>query len=428
MKKVAIKCQGADLKEVDQLVTFQGNIKKLTKGNLEKLKKAIIKHGFCAPVFIWKHKKKFYILDGHQRIKAVIALREDGYTVPSLPVAYIQAGSEKEAKEKLLHITSQYGEFDKVGLDEFIFEADLDISELDTLRLTDTEFKIGGDSQLPDTAGDDEVPEDVPSITKTGDVWELGKHRVICGDSLNPETLETLLKEGKADLLLTDPPYNVDYTGKTKEALKIKNDKKKDEEFLCFLTRSFSNAISVMKSGASFYIWHADSEGHNFRSACRQAGFEIKQCLIWNKNCMVMGRQDYHWKHEPCLYGWKKGASHKWYGDRKQTTILEFDRPSRSSEHPTMKPVDLLAYLILNSSKEEDQIIDPFLGSGSTLIACEKTGRLCFGAEIDERYCDVIVNRYLEWCEGNNREPEIKLNGKRIDEKRLKGKTHGKRD
>ena len=196
------------------------------------------------------------------------------------------------------------------------------------------------------------------------------------------------------DLYLTDPPYNVNYVGKTADSLKIQNDKMEDSSFLQFLMDSFNSANQVMKSGAPFYIWHADSEGYNFRKAVKGSGWLLKQCLIWNKNAMVMGRQDYQWKHEPCLYGWKAGASHKWYSDRKQTTVIDFNKPLRNGEHPTMKPVGLFAYLIQNSTKEGDSVLDTFGGSGTTLIACEQLKRKCYMMELDPHYCDVIIARW----------------------------------
>jgi DNA modification methylase len=210
-----------------------------------------------------------------------------------------------------------------------------------------------------------------------------------------------------ADLVFTDPPYNVDYVGKTKEALKIQNDKKGDGDFYKFLYDMYLNLYAHMKPGAAFYICHADTEGLNFRKALKDAGLTLKQCLIWVKNSMVMGRQDYHLQHEPILYGWKEGAAHFWYTDRKQTTIWNFDRPSRSEEHPTMKPVNLLKYAITNSSKGKDLVIDPFGGSGSTLIACEATGRIARTMEIDPKYCDVIVDRFVKFSGNKN----IRRNG-----------------
>lgn len=241
---------------------------------------------------------------------------------------------------------------------------------------------------------EDEVPEDVETRCKLGDIWQLGEHRLMCGDSTNYNNVAELMDGELADLLITDPPYNVDYEGKTKERLKIQNDKKEDSNFREFLTDAFINADTVMKAGAVFYIWHADSEGFNFRSACIQANWKVRQCLIWNKNCMVMGRQDYQWKHEPCLYGWKDGASHLWASDRKQTTVIDFNKPNRNGEHPTMKPVGLFDYQIKNNTKGSDIVLDLFGGSGTTMIACEQNGRKARLMELDPHYCDVIITRW----------------------------------
>lgn len=199
----------------------------------------------------------------------------------------------------------------------------------------------------------------------------------------------------KADILITDPPYNVDYVGKTKDALKIQNDKMANDNFRQFLRDAFRSGDNVMRKGAVFYIWHADSEGYNFRGACEDVGWKVRECLIWNKNSMVLGRQDYQWKHEPCLYGWKDGASHLWASDRKQTTVLEYDRPSKSNLHPTMKPVPLFAYQITNNTHENDAVLDLFGGSGTSIMACEQLKRRCFTCELDTHYCDVIIQRYI---------------------------------
>jgi len=253
--------------------------------------------------------------------------------------------------------------------------------------------------QLP--PGEQGDPDNVPEppaepITKPGDVWQLGKHRVMCGDSTSIEAIETLTGGG-VDMWLTDPPYNVAYEGKTKDALKIKNDSMADETFRQFLRDAYVAADTAMKAGAVFYIWHADSEGYNFRGAAKDAGWKVRQCLVWKKQTLVMGRQDYHWKHEPCLYGWKEGAGHLWASDRKQTTILEFDRPTSSQEHPTMKPVALFEYQMLNNTKGGDKVLDSFGGSGTTLIAAEKNGRIACLMELDPRYCDVIVKRWQQF-------------------------------
>mgnify|MGYP000214947764 FL=1 len=253
----------------------------------------------------------------------------------------------------------------------------------------------------PETEGltdEDAVPEvpEVP-VTVEGDVWIMGKHRLMCGDSTSIDALDVLCQKELVDMWLTDPPYNVAYEGKTKDALTIQNDEMSDEGFRQFLTESYTAADAVMKAGAVFYIWHADSEGYNFRGAAHDSGWQVRQCLIWKKQTMVMGRQDYHWKHEPCLYGWKDGAAHLWATDRKQTTILEFDRPSRNGEHPTMKPVELFEYQMLNNTKGSDLVLDSFAGSGTTAIACEKHGRMARLMELDPKYCDVIIKRWQDF-------------------------------
>ena len=244
---------------------------------------------------------------------------------------------------------------------------------------------------------EDSIPETAETRCNNGDIWKLGNHRLICGDSTDPDVIDRLMDGVKADMLLTDPPYNVDYTGKTKDALKIQNDKMDNDSFRQFLRDAFSSADSVMRAGAVFYIWHADLEGYNFRGACADNNWKVRECLIWNKNSMVLGRQDYQWKHEPCLYGWKDGASHLWASDRKQTTVLNFDRPIRADLHPTMKPIALVAYQIGNNTHEGDAVLDLFGGSGSTLIACEQLNRKCYMVEMDARYCDVIIERWEQF-------------------------------
>lgn len=239
-----------------------------------------------------------------------------------------------------------------------------------------------------------EVDEENEPITKLGDIWQLGKHRLMCGDSTDVSAVAALMNGEEADLLLTDPPYNVAYEGKTKDALTIENDKMESDKFREFLTSAFTAAVSVLKEGGAFYIWFASREHCNFETALNESGLEVRQELIWKKNTMVLGRQDYQWKHEPCLYGWKDGASHNWYSDRCQTTVLEFNKPARNGEHPTMKPVELFAYQIKNSTKKGETVLDLFGGSGTTIIACEQTGRTAYCMELDERYCDVIIKRY----------------------------------
>ena len=253
--------------------------------------------------------------------------------------------------------------------------------------------------QIPEGLTDeDAVPEvQADPVSKLGDVWLLGKHRVMCGDSTSIDAVETLMAGQQADQLVTDPPYNIAYEGGSKKREQIKNDEMGSTDFRQFLRDAFTAADAVMKAGAVFYIWHADTEGYNFRGACLDTGWQVRQTLIWNKDNSAFGRQDYHWKHEPCLYGWKAGAGHLWAADRKQTTIIECKRPSKSELHPTMKPVELMQYQIENNTKGADLVLDLFGGSGSTLIACEKTGRHARLMELDPKYCDVIVRRWQEF-------------------------------
>jgi site-specific DNA-methyltransferase (adenine-specific) len=294
--------------------------------------------------------------------------------------------------------------------------------ELGDLQLEDFDLSLIGfsDEQLadlmpeveqlpPEDADADAVPEPpADPVTQPGDVWLLGKHRVMCGDSTAITDVERLMDGTRVDLLLTDPPYNValgmDETpeeakkrNRRTDGLTIQNDKMQDDDFRQFLRDVYSAADSVMNEGAVFYVWHADSEGYNFRGAAKDVGWKVRQCLVWNKSSLVMGRQDYQWKHEPCLYGWKEGAAHYWGSDRCQTTVLDFSKPSRNGEHPTMKPLELFQYQVENSTKKGAQVLDLFGGSGTTLVACEKTGRHACLMELDPRYCDVIVKRWEQF-------------------------------
>lgn len=279
--------------------------------------------------------------------------------------------------------TSDSSEFDIELLSE-----DFEVETLQDWGL-DVDFQVEDKEII-----EDEVPDIVDTRCKLGDIWQLGAHRLMCGDSTKIANVKTLMDGELADLLLTDPPYNVAYEGKTKDRLTIENDKMSDSNFREFLKAAFTAADSCMKPGAVFYIWHADSEGYNFRGACHDIGWQVRQCIIWNKNCMVMGRQDYQWKHEPCLYGWKDGASHLWASDRKQTTVIDWDKPNRNAEHPTMKPVGLFDYQIKNNTKGSDIVLDTFGGSGTTIIACEQDGRKARVMELDPHYCDVIITRW----------------------------------
>lgn len=347
--------------------------------------KSIEKFGFKVPIVV---DASNVIVNGHTRLKAAkyLGLKE----VPTI----IADDLTPEQIKAFRLADNKVGEI--ATWDEELLNAELD--ELADLDFDMTEFGF----DLPDIEGEevevieDEFEEELPAepISKLGDIYQLGRHRLMCGDSTNSLEVEKLMGNKKADLLITDPPYNVAYEGKGKEALTIKNDSKETNEFHSFLYEAFSAAINNMKLGSSFYVWYASSEVVNFHTALEEAGFLVKQELIWNKNSMVLSRQDYHWKHEPCLYGWASGGSHSWYSDRKQTTILNFDRPTVNKEHPTMKPVALFDYQIKNSSKQGDCILDLFGGSGTTLIACEQNEREAYLMELDPRYVDVIIARW----------------------------------
>jgi DNA modification methylase len=313
----------------------------------------------------------------------VIAVRRTGLSEDEkvgLALADNRTADLSEWDQEMLHRLSEEHDlepwFNQDDLDEL-----LNVVEVDPVE---------GNTD-PDAVPD--APEE--PITKPGDLWILGNHRLLCGDSTNPQHLQRLMDGQLADLWLTDPPYNVDYEGGT--GLKIQNDNMADGEFRQFLCDVYSTANQVLKPGAAFYIWHADSEGYNFRGAAQDNGWKVRQCLIWLKSSLVMGRQDYQWKHEPCLYGWTDGAAHTWNSDRKQTTILEFDKPRKNGQHPTMKPVDLFQYQIDNSTKPNQLVLDSFGGSGTTIIACERIRRHARLMELDPAYCDVIVQRWSEF-------------------------------
>lgn len=323
------------------------------------------------------------VLGGNMRLKA---LKEAGYTeVPETWVKSAESLTEEEQRRFIIADNVGFGEHDWE-----LLQADWDVDELSNWGLDIPDSKI-----ISGEAEDDDY--EIPDVIKTdivlGDLFEIGEHRLLCGDSTQTDTFEKLFNGQMADLVVTDPPYNVAYEGKTKDKLKIDNDRQSDSDFYKFLYDFYTALGAYTKAGGVWYVWHADSEGANFRKAMSDAGIMVKQCLIWVKNSFVMGRQDYQWKHEPCLYGWKEGASHGWYSDRKQSTILEFDRPSRNAEHPTMKPIPLFAYQIGNSSKKGDIVADGFAGSGTTMVACHQINRKAYLVEFDPKYCQVIIDR-----------------------------------
>lgn len=380
---------------VESLIPYARNSRTHDEAQVAQIAASIREFGFTNPILV---DEEGGIIAGHGRVLAARKLALE--TVPTITLAglsetqrrayviadnklALNAGWDDELLALELRALAEEG-FD-IALTGFSEE------ELDELDLN-MELEEGG-------SGDpDEIPEPpIDPVTKPGDVWVMGRHRLMCGDSTSIDAIEALTGGKKIDLWLTDPPYNVSYVGKSADALTIENDSMEDGAFRQFLVDSYTAADAVMRPGAVFYIWHADSEGYNFRGAAKDCGWQVRQCLIWKKQVMVMGRQDYHWKHEPCLYGWKDGAAHTWESDRKQTTVLEFDRPFRNIEHPTMKPVELFEYQMLNNTRRGDTVLDSFGGSGTTLIAAEKNNRIAFLMELDPKYCDVIVKRWQEF-------------------------------
>jgi site-specific DNA-methyltransferase (adenine-specific) len=378
---------------VSSLIPYARNSRTHSDEQVAQIAASIREFGFTNPVLIDANGT---IIAGHGRVMAAKKLGLDevpclrlGHLTPSQIRAYViadnkialNAGWDDEMlKAELLTLQEDGFNTDLTGFSD---------EELNALLTVET---VEGETDP------DEVPEaPVEPITKLGDIWILGNHRLMGEDSTSIESVNRLMAGEHANLLLTDPPYNVAYEGKTEDALTIQNDSMDNDSFAQFLRDIYSTADTVMKEGAVFYIWHADSEGLNFRKAAFEVGWKIRQCLIWNKNTLVLGRQDYHWKHEPCLYGWKDGAAHFWGSDRTQTTVLNFNKPSRNGEHPTMKPVELFEYQIKNSSKPSDVVLDLFGGSGTTAIACEKTGRKARLMELDPKYCDVIVKRWEDF-------------------------------
>ena len=366
---------------VKDLIPYERNTKKHDKTQINNVAESIKQYGFVQPIVIDKDN---VVVIGHCRLLAAKQLK-----MKEVPCVCVEDLTEEQVKAlRIVDNKSNESEWD----------FDILPDELAELDLSDFSFDFGIEDEEEETEiVEDEAPEvdeDAEPIAKLGDIWQLGRHRLMCGDSTSIEDVEKLMGGQLADMLLTDPPYNVAYEGKTKDHLTIQNDSMDNDSFRQFLRDAFSSADAVMKQGAVFYIWHADSEGYNFRGACFDIGWKVRQCLIWNKNSMVMGRQDYQWKHEPCLYGWKEGASHLWASDRKQTTVIDYKRPTKADIHPTMKPVGLFDYQIKNNTKGGDIVLDLFNGSGTTIMACEQNGRVARCMELDPRYVDACVKRW----------------------------------
>lgn len=369
-------------RKISSLIPYAKNAKKHSDKQIQNVAKSIREYGFVQPVVI---DRGGIIVIGHCRVLAAKTLNME--EVPCVCVDDLTP----EQVNALRLVDNKSNESD--------WDMDLLADELDNLDLSAFDFDWGLPDELTDTVEEDDYTPELPEIPKAklGDVYQLGHHRLMCGDSTQSDDVRKLTKGELIDLLITDPPYGVDYVGKTKNALKIENDSKNDDEFIEFLKKAFLAADSIMKPGAVFYIWHAILKTYAFESACQMIGWEVRQVLIWVKNSMVLGRQDYQWKHEPCLYGWKSGAGHLWASDRKQTTVLEFDRPTRNAEHPTMKPIPLFDYQIKNNTKGGDTVLDLFAGSGTTIMACEQNGRKAYCMEFDPKYVDVIIDRWEKY-------------------------------
>lgn len=392
------------LADVSELIPYVRNARTHSEAQVAQIAASIREFGFLSPILVAEDNT---ILAGHGRLAAALKLGlkkvpcvKENHLTETQKRAYIiadnklslNAGWDSELLAvELSELEGADFNLDLLGFDEAelssIFDADKDVS--------DDDFDV-----------EKELEE--PCFSKTGDMWTLGKHRIICGDATKLETYKTLLENTKVNLVVTDPPYNVNYEG---AAGKIKNDNMENDKFYQFLFNSFVNMEQAMTDDASIYVFHADTEGLNFRKAFQDAGFYLSGCCIWKKPSLVLGRSPYQWQHEPCLYGWKKKGKHKWYAGRKETSVWEFEKSKKNADHPTMKPIALLAYPIKNSSMTNSLVLDPFAGSGSTLIACEQTGRICYAIELDEKYCDVIVKRYIEQV-GNDKSVKVLRGGK----------------
>ncbi|HCJ27444.1 site-specific DNA-methyltransferase [Bacteroides ovatus] len=395
---------------LDSFLELQEDFKKSDPDKLSKLQMLIITRGFKYAFKAWKDPDgKLWIIDAHQRRKALLALRKSGFTIPEIPYEPIFAADKKEAVEEIAAYNSEFATknpdtllFKKYDIDGDTmerFNLGYEVKAVDYSIATPLFAQEHESENVQEDVVDFSIPsenEDSPGsvFAQSGDIWLLGNTRLMCGDCRSKTDVSALMNGQYADLLVTDPPYNVAYQGATEDELTIQNDSMENDLFATFLRQVFTVMFSILKPGGAYYVFHADSEGENFRASLRKVGFKISQCCVWVKNSMVMGRQDYQWQHEPCLYGWKPGAGHFWNSDRKQTTVWNFDKPQRNAIHPTMKPIALMAYPICNSSLPGQIVADFFSGSGSTLMACQQTDRICCAMEIDPRYVSATVSRY----------------------------------
>ena len=392
------------LADINDLIPYIRNARTHSESQIAQIAASIKEFGFLSPILIAEDNT---ILAGHGRL---VAARKLGLKqVPCVKESHLTETQRRAyiIADNKLSLNAGWDE-DMLAIELSELQgADFD---LDLLGFDESELVsiFEDDKEVEDDDFDVEEELNKPCFSKAGDIWTLGRHRLICGDSTKEETYKSLMEDKKANLVVTDPPYNVNYEG---SAGKIKNDNMDNDKFYNFLLDAFSNMEKVMADDASIYVFHADTEGLNFRKAFNNAGFYLSGCCIWKKPSLVLGRSPYQWQHEPCLYGWKKKGKHQWYSGRKETTIWEFEKPKKNADHPTMKPIALLAYPISNSSMSNTLILDPFGGSGSTLIACEQTDRSCYTIELDEKFCDVIVKRYIEQV-GTDKDVSVLRDGK----------------
>ena len=379
------------LVSIDKLIPYVNNARTHSPEQINKLRSSLREFGFVNPVII---DKEFNIIAGHGR---VLAAKAEGIKeVPCVLVDYLTETQKKAyiiADNRMAMDAGWDEELLKVELESLQEEAfDLSLTGFDDKELTDL-FK----EEQTDVKDDDydlTAALEKASFVEKGDVWVVGRHRLVCGDATSEEDVNKLMDGKRANLILTDPPYGVSFCSSA--GLKIQNDSLKNEDFYKFLLSAFKNMVAHAEPGASAYCFHADTEGLNFRTAFIDAGFHLAGCCIWVKDSLVLGRSDYQWQHEPVLYGFLKNGKHSWHSDRKQTTIWNFKKPKRNENHPTSKPLDLLSYPLQNSSQENAIVVDTFGGSGSTLMACELTNRICFTMELDEKYASVILRRYVD--------------------------------
>ena len=389
--------------KIEKLIPYVNNARTHSPEQINKLRSSLREFGFVAPVLI---DEKYNIIAGHGR---VMAAKEEG--MAEVPCVFVNHLTEAQKKAYILAdnrlaldagwneelVTLELEQLDMEGFDLSL--TGFTTEELGVFMEGFNDTQGSGGTTAEGLAQDDEFDAgkalEEAAFVNEGELWTVGRHKMLCGDATNEENVNFLFGDNKAWLIVTDPPYNVGYRGKQSSKLKIKNDRQNDEAFYEFLLKSFQNMLQHCEPGAVIYVFYAILEGANFKTAFRNAGFNLAEVLVWNKNIMVLGHQDYQWKHEPILYGWNSAGPHRWFSDRCQTTVWDFKRPQKSDEHPTMKPLDLISYPILNSSQEGEIVMDLFGGSGSTLMACEKTGRICYTSELDPKYASVILRRYV---------------------------------